>query len=228
MTLLLLAAAAAAYWWWTQKRPRHGAGASAAARARQLRTPLVRVATALGIDTQAERQARKWEIGALGERRAAARLKPLAGQGWWLRWDLALPPWEGKANVDGLAISPKGRVFCLDPKKMDRRFPVTIWAGKVWHGNLDVTRRITSAGKEAAAVSRALGVPVVAVVAIEGAPLLGTHGRPATELALGPIRIVPANRLLGVLQADAHISGQRRAADLTATAERLLPPYLGR
>ncbi|MFJ2093112.1 hypothetical protein ACIOEW_28145 [Streptomyces sp. NPDC087901] len=109
-----------------------------------------------------------------------------------------------------------------------RRFPVTVRAGRVRHGDRDVTRRITSAGKEAAAVSRALGVPVVAIVAIEGARLLGPHGRPATELALGPVRIVPAYRLPAVLQAQAHVPGQRRAAALVATAERVRPHYMGR
>lgn len=227
--LLLLAAAYAAHWWWTRKpSASHGAGASAAARAGQLRTPLVRLATALGIDTRAEREARNWEVGALGEQRAAARLQPLTDAGWWIRYDLALPPGEGAANVDGLAISPAGRAFVLDPKVMHRRVPVTVRAGRVWHGDRDVTRRITSAGKEAAAVSRALGVPVTAIVAIEGARLHGPQGRPATELALGVIRIVPAHRLPDVLRAAAHIPGQRRHEALVATAKRTLPPYTRR
>ncbi|MEW2066675.1 NERD domain-containing protein [Streptomyces sp. NPDC007346] len=230
--LLALALTASAVYAWrrynTRRGPSASAGASAAARTRQLRTPLVRLATALGIDTRAEREARNWEEGARGERRAAARLQPLTDAGWWIRYDLALPPGEGSANVDGLAISPAGKPFVLDPKVMHPRFPVTVHAGRVWHGNLDVTRRITSAGKEAAAVSRALGVPVVAIVAIEGARLLGPHKRPATELALGPVRIVPAHRLPAVLQAQAHVPGQRHAEALVATAERVLPPYLGR
>lgn len=227
--LLLLAAAYTVHWWWTRKpSTSHGAGASAAARARQLRTPLVRLATALGIDTQAEREARNWEVGALGEQRAAARLQPLTDAGWWIRYDLALPRGEGSANVDGLAISPAGRPFVLDPKVMHPRYPVTVHAGRVWHGDKDVTRRINSAAKEAAAVSRALAVPVVAIVAIEGARLLGPHGRPATELALGTVRIVPAQRLPAILQAQAHIPGQRRAEALVATAERVLPPYTRR
>lgn len=225
-TLLLLAAAYAAHWWWTRKpSTRHGAGASAAARARELRTPLTRLATFVGIMTEAERQARKWDHGARGERRAAARLQPLTEHGWWIRWDLALP--NSRANIDGLAINPAGTPYVLDPKVMHSRYPVTVRAGRVWHGTKDVTRRITSAGYEAAAASRALAVPVTAIVAIEGAQLLDPHGRPATELALGSVRIVPAERLLDVLQAQAHIPGQRRRDALVATAERVLPPYLG-
>ncbi|MGW1352808.1 nuclease-related domain-containing protein [Streptomyces sp. NPDC002409] len=230
--LLLLAAAYVAHWWWTRKpTTRHDAGASAAARARQLRTPLVRLATALGIDTRAERQARNWEAGAVGEERAAGRLAPLARQGWALRFDLALPPGEGPANVDALAISPNGAVFVLDPKLWTRRYSVTVRTGRVWHGNRDVSGRITSARDEAAAVSRALGLPVTsvaAIVAIEGAPLVGPHGRPVAELAFQGVRIVPAEVIPAVLREAARIPGQRRAADLVAAADRTLPPYTRR
>ncbi|MEU0275550.1 nuclease-related domain-containing protein [Streptomyces sp. NPDC006307] len=230
MTLWTVLALAAAWWIWRhhRTRPRTGAGASAAARARQLRTPLVRLADAVGLQTRAGRQARNCEAGAIGEKRAAARLAPLARQGWTLRYDLALPPGEGPANVDGLAISPNGNVFVLDPKMMSRHYPVTVRVGRVWHGDRDVTRRITSARDEAAAVSRALGVPVTAIVAIEGAPLVGPHGRPTAELGFRGVRIVPANVLPAVLREAARIPGQRRAADLVATADCVLPPYTRR
>ncbi|MFF5422489.1 nuclease-related domain-containing protein, partial [Streptomyces misionensis] len=197
-------------------------------RARQLRTPLVRLATALGIDTRAERQARNWEAGAVGEKRAAGRLAPLTRQGWALRYDLALPPGEGPANVDALAISPNGAVFVLDPKLWASCYPVTVRTGRVWHGDHDVTSWITSARDEAAAVSRALGVPVTAIVAIEGAPLVGPHGRPAAELGFRGVRIVPATVLPAVLREAARIPGQRRAADLVAAADRALPSYTRR
>ncbi|MFJ3100356.1 nuclease-related domain-containing protein [Streptomyces sp. NPDC086835] len=230
MTLLTVALLAAAWWTWRRYRARSrtGAGASAAARARQLRTPLVRLADALGIDTRAGRQARRWEAGAVGEERAAARLAPLTRQGWTLRYDLALPPGEGPANVDALAISPNGGVFLLDPKLWPHRPPVTVRVGRVWHGDRDVTRRITSARDEAAAVSRALGVPVPAIVAIEGPPLVGPHGRPAAELEFRGVRIVPADVLPAVLREAARIPGQRRAAELVAAVDRALPPYTRR
>ncbi|MFC9341463.1 nuclease-related domain-containing protein [Streptomyces sp. NPDC057020] len=228
-TLLTFLALAAAWWMWRQNtRRRTGAGASAAARARQLRTPLVRVADALGVDTRAGRQARRWEAGAVGEQRAAARLAPLVQQGWTLRYDLALPPGEGPANVDALAISPNGSVFVLDPKLWTSRYAVTVRVGRVWHGDRDVSSRIASAQAEAAAVSRALGVPVTPIVAIEGAPLVGPHGRPAAALEFRGVRIVPANVLPAVLREAARIPGQRRAADLIAAADRTLPPYTRR
>lgn len=222
---LLAAAALVAIWYGWGARPRHGAGASAATRARQLRTPLVRLADALGIDTRAGRRARNWQAGAVGEQRAAARMAPLARQGWTLRYDRALPPGEGPANVDALAISPTGAVFVIDPKLWSSRYPVTVSAGRVWHGGRDVTSRITSTLSEAAAVARALRVPATAIVAIEGAPLHTADGRPASELRFQAVRIVPAHALPAVLRRAAHIPGQRRAADLAATADRVLPPY---
>ncbi|MEU9033784.1 nuclease-related domain-containing protein [Streptomyces sp. NPDC048352] len=230
MTLLTVALLAAAWWFWKwhRTRTRTGAGASAAARARQLRTPLVRLADAVGIDTRAGRQARNWKAGAVGEERAAARLEPLVRQGWTLRYDRALPPGEGPANVDALAISPNGGVFVLDPKLWTSRYPVTVRVGRVWHGDQDVSDRVTSARDEAAAVARALGVPVAAIVAVEGAPLVGPHGRPASELVFRNVRIVPADVLPAVLREAARIPGQRRAADLVAAADRALPPYTRR
>ncbi|MFE3378745.1 nuclease-related domain-containing protein [Streptomyces anulatus] len=225
MTLLTALALIAAWWLWRHRRPRTGAGASAAARARQLRTPLVRLADLVGINTRAGRQARNWDAGAVGEERAAQRLAPLARQGWTLRYDLALPPGEGPANVDALAISPNGHAFLLDPKLWSSRHPVAVRAGRVHHGDHDVTRRITSALAEAAAVSRALGVTVPAIVAIEGAPLVGPHGRPTAELQFRGVRIVPAEVLPAVLREAARIPGPRRAVDLVAAADRTLPPY---
>ncbi|MFC8465974.1 nuclease-related domain-containing protein [Streptomyces sp. NPDC057250] len=230
MTLLTVLALAAAWWLWRHHRARTktGAGASADARARQLRTPFVRLADAVGVETTAGRQARNWRAGAIGEQRAAARLAPLVQQGWTLRYDLALPPGEGPANIDALAISRHGHVFVLDPKLWSSRHPVTVRLGRVWHGQQDVSSRILSARAEADAVSRALGVPVTAIVAVEGAPLIGPHGRPATELSLRDVRIVPAEVLPAVLREAARIPTQRRAADLIATADRTLRPYTGR
>ncbi|WP_327415425.1 nuclease-related domain-containing protein [Streptomyces sp. NBC_01233] len=230
MTLLTVLALVAAWWIWHRygARPRTGAGASARARVRELRTPLVRVADLLNIETHAGRQARNYEAGAVGEERAAARLAPLTLQGWTLRYDLALPPGEGDANVDGLAISPNGAVFLFDPKMMKRRFPVTVSNGRLWHGRYDVTDRVTSTRHEAAAVSRALGVPVTAIAAIEGAPLHGPGGQPVAELTVCGVRIVPAEVLPAVLREAARIPGQRRAVDLVAAADRVLPPYTRR
>ncbi|MFH8577151.1 nuclease-related domain-containing protein [Streptomyces zaomyceticus] len=160
MTLLALLALAAAWWMWRHNtRRRTGAGASAAARARQLRTP--------SSASPPPSASTPGPVGRHSTGRPAPSASsapppawpPLTQQGWALRFDLALPPGEGSANVDALAISPNGGVFVLDPKLWTSRYPVTVRVGRVWHGDRDVSDRITSARDEAAAVSRALGVP---------------------------------------------------------------------
>ncbi|WP_405759473.1 NERD domain-containing protein [Streptomyces sp. NBC_01420] len=221
--LLTLALAAAAYYAWQRYGYRPGPGASAAARARRLRTPLVRLADLLGIDTEAGALARRSDAGAEGERRAAARLRPLSREGWTLLYDRALP--RGRANVDGLAISPAGAVFLLDPKLWSGRFPLSVRAGRLWHGKVDVTGRLDGVLHERATVARLLAVDVTAIISMDGAPLIGPHGRPATELVFRGVRIVPADRLPDVLRAAGRIPGQRHASAIVTTAERVLPPY---
>ncbi len=221
--LLLLALVGAAAYAWRRYNDRPGPGASAAARARQLRTPLVRLADLLGIDTQAGRLARRYDAGAEGERRAAARLEDLIRDGWAILYDRALP--RGRANVDALAISPTGAVFLLDPKKWSGRFPLSVRAGRLWHGKVDVTDRLDGVLHERDTVARLLDVKVTTIVSMEGPQLVGPHGRPATQLEFRGVRIVPADRLPHVLRASGRIPGQRRASALVATAERVLPHY---
>lgn len=221
--LLLLALLGAAAYAWHRYGHQPGPGASAAARARQLRTPLVRLATLLGIDTQAERRARRYDAGAAGEKRAAARLKSLTREGWTILYDRALP--RGRANVDALAIAPNGWTALLDPKRWDSRFPIAVRAGRLYHGKVDVTDRFDGVLHERATVARLLATDVVAIVAMDGPQLLGPHGRPATELVFRGVRIVPADRLPNVLRISGRFPGQRSAADVTAIANSVLPHY---
>ncbi|MEH0402883.1 nuclease-related domain-containing protein [[Kitasatospora] papulosa] len=221
--LLVLALVGAAVYAWRRNNEHPGPGASAAARARQLRTPLVRLADLLGIDTQAGRLARRCDAGAEGERRAAARLEDLLRDGWTILYDRALP--RSRANVDALAISPTGAVFLLDPKKWTGRFPLSVRAGRLWHGEVDVTDRLDGVLHERDTVARLLTVKVTPIVSMEGPQLVGPHGRPATQLEFRGIRIVPADRLPAVLRASGRIPGQRSASALITTAERVLPYY---
>jgi Nuclease-related domain len=216
VTLVLVLVVAAAVAWYAQARQRPGAGSSTAAQARRLRSPLVRLADLLGVQTVRGRQAKQWAAGALGEKRTAARLKPLTRQGWMVLHDRALP--TGNANVDHLLISPSGVVVVLDSKKWSARYPLRVRSGRLMHGDVDVTRRLNGLRHEARAVSAALGCPVIPLVSMEGAPLDGD------QLVLDGIRIVPADRTLPVLRSIARRRGavgehpgQRAAA--------LFPPH---
>ncbi|MEU5834500.1 nuclease-related domain-containing protein [Streptomyces diacarni] len=221
--LVILGVAAWFAWDWWTRRHAPGAGASAAARARQLRTPLVRLADAVGISTQAGRLANRYEAGATGERRLAAHLADLTRDGYTVLADRRLP--RGNANVDFLVITPTGAVWLPDAKRWSARWPLTVNAGRLMHGDHDVSGRLRGLRHETAAVSAALGVPVTPIVAMDGTPLLGPHGRPVSELAFRGVRIVPADALPNVLRAAARIPGQRPAVELVILAEHVLPPY---
>ncbi|MFF9123182.1 nuclease-related domain-containing protein [Streptomyces sp. NPDC014889] len=203
---------------WLRNR-RTGAGASAAARARELRTPGVRIADRLGIPTQRGAQAARWAAGAEGERRTAARLTALEREGWTVLHDRALP--RGRANVDHLAISPLGRLYLPDTKRWSARYPVTVRDGRLFHGDYDVTDRLDGLHHEAQAVARALNLPVQPLVALDGPPI------PSDGLVLDGLRIVPADGLCQELR-DLDRTTQaprRRPGPIAALADRLLPPY---
>jgi len=225
-TIILIVATA--IWLCTWRRPhwlrslssrsRPGAaGASAAARARQLRTPAVRIAEALGIPTQAGALAARSKIGAEGERRTAARLAPLALYGWRILHDRALP--YGNANIDHLAISPRGVLLVLDTKRWSARWPVTAREGRLLHGGRNVTHRLASLQHEADTVADVLGIPVIPVVVMDGPALRGE------PLEVDGIHIIPAEHACKRLRAlaAAHRGYGRRIAD---QADRLFPPYL--
>lgn len=202
-------------------RPVAGAGASADARAHELRTPLVRLAAAAGITTQAEALARRSEIGAAGEREVAALLHPLVEDGWVLLADRALP--RGNANVDFLAIGPRGLVAVVDAKKWDRRHRIRINGNRLLHGDRDVSSRLGPLLHEARTVSTLLGVPVVPMAAMVGPMLRGT------TLRFRGIRLAPAEDAPALLRAlDRTHKTTIPAGRLAETARRLLPPKTGR
>lgn len=225
MLLWIIVLGAAAWWAWNRWTRHHttGAGASSDARARELRTPRVRLASAVGISTRSGRLASRYEAGAAGERATAELLDSMTREGWTILHDRALP--TGRANVDHLAISPTGVVLMPDTKRWSVRYPVTACHGRLWHGNRDVTLRLRGIHHEARTASRVLGVPVTPVIAMQGAELRDHHGRTATELRIDGVRIVPAEQLPAVLRAAGRVPGQRRGPELAAHAARALPPY---
>jgi hypothetical protein len=197
-------------------RPIQGAGASADAHARELRTPLVRLATAAGISTRAEARARRFELGAQGEREVAALLAPLKREGWVFLADCALP--RGEANVDLLAIGPRGLVAVVDAKKY-QRYRLTVRGNRLMYGKQDVSGRLRGLDYEARTVASLLSVPVVPVAAVVGPMLRGT------QLRFRGIRLVPAQDAPELLRGlDRRHLTTIPAGRLVDTAQRLLPP----
>lgn len=219
MTLLLVLAVVAAVAWYLPAPRQPGAGSSAVAEARRLRTPLVRLADLLGIETARGHQANQWGAGAVGEQRTAARLKPLVREGWTVLHDRALP--TGRANVDHLLVSPSGVVIVLDSKKWSGRFPLCVIGGRLMHGDRDVSRRLDGLKHEARTVARTLQCPVISLVSMEGPAVSPDH---EGEWLFDSIRIVPADRLVPVLRS---IARRHRAAGVHPghRAAALFPAY---
>ena len=200
---------------------RPGAGASAAARARQLRTPAVRIADHLGIPTRRSRHAARWAAGAEGEQRTAGRLVPLTRDGWTILHDRAIP--GSRANLDHLAVSPDGVVIVPDTKRWSARWPVTVQGGRLYHGDRDVTARLSGLRHEADTVSRVLGVTAIPVVLMDGPRLDGA------PLQVDGIRIVAAGQACHHLCALAATRpGHPHPGRLAAEADRSFPPYTRR
>ncbi|MEW2568379.1 nuclease-related domain-containing protein [Streptomyces sp. NPDC047070] len=206
-----------------QPRPRKAstdAGASAFARARELRTPTVRIATALGIPTQAERTARNYEAGGKGEQAVAELLAPLEDDGWKFLYDRRLP--RGRANIDILALSPRGHVYVLDPKNWTARFPLSVQAGRLMRGERDVTDWLDGLKHETATVDQHLGAGSIPVaVMVRDAVAAGE------QLRIDGIRIVAAVDVCSALRRlDGRLVPRPRPSDFAAHAALTFPPYV--
>ncbi|MER5697856.1 nuclease-related domain-containing protein [Streptomyces mirabilis] len=228
MSVLLIAAiAAAAFYVWNRlgqpgRRPKPGTpGASALARAQELRTPLVRLATALNIPTQAAKLADRYEAGANGERYVAGHLAPLQKEGWTLLPDRGFP--YGDANVDMLAISPRGTVYVLDAKKWAARHQLRVKDGRLWHGKRDVTDWLGGLHYATRTVGRLLSAQPVPVVVMVG-PL-----KRGVQLRVEGIRIIPAEDVCDALRTlDLQQLRRQRGPYFIDFAARVLPPYTER
>ncbi|WP_284576724.1 nuclease-related domain-containing protein [Streptomyces sp. 2P-4] len=216
MTLALVLVVAAAVAWYLQARRGPGAGASAAAEARRLRSPLVRLADLMGVETARGRRADQWTAGAVGERTTAARLAPLTREGWTVLHDRALP--TGRANLDHLLISPAGVVVVGDTKRWSARYPLTVRNGRLMHGDHDVTDRLRGLRHETRTVAKTLDCPAIPLVFMDGPPI------PAGQLLFDGIRIVPADQAITALRAIAR-RHRARGAHPGRRAAALFPPY---
>lgn len=195
------------------------AGASCFARARALRTPWVRLLTAVGIITRAERQARNYVAGGKGEQKAVRLLRPLLAEGWVFLYDRRIP----NANVDVLGISPSGHVYNLDPKMWSAYLPLYVRAGHLFHGKRNVTGRLRGIRYETRTINRLLSVEAIPVVLMIG-PLA-----PGEQLLVDGVRIIPAVDACKVLRAiDREQMPRQRGPQFVNVAARLLPSYTGR
>nr|WSX25527.1 NERD domain-containing protein [Streptomyces tubercidicus] len=201
------------------------AGASAAAWGREesrLRW-WQHVVAAVGVETPEMRRKRRHvqrcAAGTEGERRTAELLLPLAGEGWHILHDRALP--TGKANVDHLLISPAGALLVLDSKMWRRDWPVRLEGGRLMRGPRDETGDAVKAEAIAGRAAAALGL------SMRPTCLLVVHNAPVAEggFHVGDVGVLPADRLLELLRHNAV--GQRNPREARRLAERAevrLPP----
>lgn len=195
------------------------AGASSFARARALRTPWVRLLTAVGITTRAESLARRCVAGGMGEREAARLLAPLLAEGWVFLYDRRLP--RGRANIDILGFGPSGAVYNLDPKKWSAQHRLWVDAGaRLMHGNRNVTARLDGIRHETRTINSLLSVQALSVALMIG-PLA-----PGEQLHIAGVRIIPAADACDVLRAlDARQIPRQRGPQFVDVAARLMPSY---
>jgi hypothetical protein len=107
-------------------------------------------------------EARRWirlagrsRVGARSEEEVRRALAPLRGEGWRLRHSLA---WQGRGDIDSVAIAPTGIAFAIEtksrwyePKHLARAREMAVWlAGRRrrWcpHGAIPVLCVVTHAG----------------------------------------------------------------------------------
>ena len=75
---------------------------------------LLVMAVGLGADARHwARLAGRSRVGARSEERVQRVLAPLAAEGWRLRHSL---PWQGRGDIDSVAIAPTGMAFAIETK----------------------------------------------------------------------------------------------------------------
>jgi hypothetical protein len=196
--LALLAAATAAAWWTTGTRWLAPAAAASAALSWWCRPP---------------GDPERWQRGAAGEAATAGLLARLPKR-FLVLHDRRQPGTGG--NLDHLVIGPSG-VWVVDSKV--RRARLRVHQGHVWAGDSRID--VTPVSNQAARVSKALGLPVAALVAVHG---VGLRRRGKKVAA---VRVVPAVRLTDRIRRrrrGRRLSRQEIVA-LAARADQVFPPY---
>lgn len=142
----------------------------------------------IGVGTAAWRARRpsgaaRWIQGAKAEERTARILKPLRRQGWWVTHDLKIP--KSKANLDHVAVHPSGAFLVyIDTKawhmKSSGGQPADVkWVGRrlMYGGRFDNTSKMRTVEWEAERLAAETGLPVVPVIAVDGARVVGIGGQ---------------------------------------------------
>ncbi|MFI7536549.1 nuclease-related domain-containing protein [Streptosporangium sp. NPDC049376] len=166
---------------------------------------------------------RTWRKGAIGERRTARMLRPLGRHGYTVLHDRALP--SGRANVDHLVIGKTG-VFVVDTKNWHRgkrlvRRGRSVRVGGASGGQI-VRPVLYEAGRVADTLTRELGRRVIVV------PVVAVHGADMPLLRVAKASGVPllrASQVRGWITRQPATLSAAEIAEVSATAERLLPPY---
>jgi hypothetical protein len=146
-----------------------------------------------------------WRRGAVGERRTARLLGPLARQGWVVLHDLALP--GSRANLDHLVIGPGG-VFVIDSKQYRGRLQLDP-SGGLWHGRYPLAPTLRTVSFEADQAAQLLPDPGVVVL-----PIMAVHGAqvPWGKVVVEGVPVVTARRLPSMLRTLPAVLGPEQVA----------------
>ena len=166
----------------------------------------------------ADAQAANFEAGELGERWTAALLRPLERQGWRVWHDLAIPGADF-ANGDHVVVSPGGELFLIDSKNWNRRATVHASHGRLWHGQVQRDKCLSSLRFEAERIATAVGVQVWRIVVVHTAPVAGSG------FEVQGVGVVPADRLLPLLVGEGGAPNRAAAAAVAGRVDARIRRY---
>ncbi|MDI3390158.1 NERD domain-containing protein [Streptomyces sp. B-S-A8] len=161
----------------------------------------------------------RWAAGARAERRTGERLERLARRGWPVLLDRSLP--RTRANLDALVLLPDGRsAVYIDTKSTRGGGQAALKADTFVLGKSAYPKAIPTVLAEAQAAQQVLGVPVRAVIAVDGAKV--PHGQLKHSSGL---TVVSSRDLRSLLTAIPHQRDPQSLEALTVRATSGLPPY---
>lgn len=157
-----------------------------------------------------------WRLGAQAERRTGRRLATLERGAYRVLHDRALPD-APATNLDHLVVGITG-VYAVGSRRWSPG--VRLWADhrRVWAGGSSLASLHAATARAARTVSEALGVEVVAVVAVHGARL------PRAGLRFGEVEYQRVRALAGFIRDHPVVFTSAQVETITAAAEELLPP----